>query len=120
MIAALLLVLQSQAQLPAPKARLTPPPDQVTPPRQLNMPPIARYYPPEAMRKGEQGVTVLKCLLDATGRLVDCGVQTSSGSAVLDAAAFRIAQDTRYTPQRVGGKPIAVTAQLPVRWVIAD
>lgn len=120
MIAAMLLVLQSQAQVPALQVHIPTPPDQVILPRQLHMPPVARYYPPEAMRKDEQGVTVLKCVLDTTGRLVNCTVRTSSGSAALDAAAFRVARDARYTPQLVGGKPVAVTVHLPVRWVLAD
>lgn len=127
MIIALLLALQSereapalQPQLPAPKAQSPVPPDEVTPPRQIYMPPIASYYPPEAMEKGEQGLTQLKCMLDVTGRLVDCAVHASSGSATLDAAAFRIAQDARYEPQKRGGQPVAVTAILPVRWVLAD
>jgi protein TonB len=120
MIAALLLGLQSQAQLPALQAPAPVPSDHVTPPRQIYMPPVASYYPPEAMEKGEQGVTQLKCLLDITGRLVDCGVRTSSGSAALDAAAFRIAQDARYEPQKRGGQPVAILAIFPVRWVLAE
>lgn len=95
-------------------------PDRITPPRQIYMPPVASYYPPEAMEKGEQGVTQLKCMLDVTGRLVDCGIRASSGSAALDAAAFRIAEDARYEPQKRGGQPVAVPAILPVRWVLAE
>jgi protein TonB len=111
MIVALLLALQVSAPAPA---------GQITPPRQIYMPPIASYYPPEAMARDEQGTTRLKCVLDATGRLVDCALHSSSGSATLDTAAFRIAQDARYEPQRVDGTPVAIPAILPVRWVLAD
>ena len=118
MIAALFLVLQ--AQLSVPEAPMPVSPDQVTPPRQVYLPPIAQYYPPEAMAKGEQGLTILRCVLDATGRLIECTLHASSGSAALDTAAFRIAQDARYTPQHIGGKPVAVAVNLPVRWILAE
>lgn len=119
MIAALLLVLQGQA-LSAPEAPMPVPPDQVTPPRQIYLPSIAQYYPPEAMARGEQGVTILRCVLDVTGRLIDCSLHASSGSEALDTAAFRIAQGAQYTPQQVGGKPVAAKVNLPVRWILAD
>lgn len=125
MIAALLLAFQAQLSVPQPQppmpaAQPAVPPDQVTPPRQVYVPSIAQYYPPEAMAKGEQGVTILRCVLDATGRLIDCTLHASSGSTALDTAAFRIAEGARYAPQTVGGKPVDVKVNLPVRWILAE
>ena len=93
---------------------------EVTPPRQIYMPPVERYYPAGAKSRDEQGLTRLSCTLETIGRLTNCTLQSSSGSQELDQAAFRIAADALYEPQRVDGRPVAIKAILPVRWVLAD
>lgn len=109
-----LLVQSVPADAPSPQ------PGVVTPPRQIYMPPVDRFYPAGARSREEQGLTLLRCTLEAIGRLSNCAVHRSSGSAELDQAAFRIAQEALYEPQRIDGKPVAITAILPVRWVLAD
>ena len=93
---------------------------EVTPPRQIYMPPVEPFYPASAKARDEQGLTQLRCTLAVTGRLTDCVVHSSSGSLDLDQAAFRIAEEARYEPKRVDGRPVAIPAILPVRWVLAE
>jgi protein TonB len=63
-------------------------------------------YPPMSRRLGEQGVVVLRVLIDANGRAVDLQVQRSSGSARLDQAALEAIREWRFIPARRGGKPV--------------
>ena len=63
-------------------------------------------YPPMSRRLGEQGVVVLRILIDANGRAVDVQVQRSSGSARLDQAALEAIREWRFIPARRGGKPV--------------
>jgi protein TonB len=92
----------------------------ITPPRLIHVPPTANHYPERARRRGEQGLTELRCTLGVTGRLTDCAVRSSSGSAELDQASFRIAEEAICEPKRIDGQPVATPAVLPVRWVLAD
>lgn len=63
-------------------------------------------YPPMSRRLGEQGVVVLRVLIDTNGRAVDVEVQRSSGSARLDQAALQAIREWRFIPARRGGKPV--------------
>lgn len=79
-------------------------------------------YPAEALRQNAQGTTGFSLTIGPNGRVSNCQVTSSSGSAVLDAAACRILMSrARYTPARdSNGNPIAghdfgrVTWRLPV------
>ncbi len=79
-------------------------------------------YPPSALRAGEQGRVVASLTIGTDGRVSDCEVTTSSGSAALDQATCRIAKSrVRYTPAKdENGQPIASKASLPVKWVIPE
>ncbi|MFT3977584.1 MAG: energy transducer TonB [Sphingomonas bacterium] len=79
-------------------------------------------YPPSALRAGEQGRVVASLTIGTDGRVSDCEVTTSSGSAALDQATCRIAKSrVRYTPAKdENGQPIASRASLPVKWVIPE
>lgn len=82
----------------------------------------AEDYPAEALGRGEQGRTVALLTVDASGAPTGCAIETSSGSAALDAATCRIACGrVRYRPARDSeGRPIASSTTLPVRWVLPD
>src|SRR4051812_11480989 len=41
-------------------------------------------YPPEAIRKGEQGTVGFRLVVDRRGEVASCEITASSGSAVLD------------------------------------
>jgi TonB family protein len=58
-------------------------------------------YPRDARRLREQGTVGFSVLVGADGRVTDCVVTSSSGSASLDAATCRIVRErARYRPAR--------------------
>lgn len=77
-------------------------------------------YPAAAIRNEEQGSVAFALDIGADGRVTDCRVRQSSGSAALDAATCRIMRSrARYTPARdADGKAIAGHDQGVVRWVL--
>jgi len=50
-------------------------------------------YPPAALMAHAEGVVALKLSIDANGAVVECVVETGSGSAILDDAACRILKE---------------------------
>lgn len=121
---------QSQPPAPFPAPRPAPPPASLAPaedapqqverPRLISMPDPSRYYPATARAAALEGVTQLRCILTPAGVLTECAIHRSAGSADLDAAAFRIAAEARYTPMRVAGQAVKASVILPVRWVLAE
>lgn len=79
-------------------------------------------YPPDALRRSEQGRVVARLALDTTGKVTRCDVATTSGSTSLDAATCRIALTrVHYRPALDrDGRPIASGVSLPVRWVLPE
>jgi TonB family protein len=58
-------------------------------------------YPDSAIRAREQGTTTVRLSIDPTGRVSDCMVTSSSGSAALDSTTCRLARmRMRYTPSK--------------------
>jgi protein TonB len=56
-------------------------------------------YPPSSLRAGEEGTTQVKYTVNATGRVENCVVTSSSGSSALDrATCASITRRGRYTP----------------------
>jgi TonB family protein len=85
-----------------------------TPPRPLaNLPPV---YPEQAVAARWQGVTLLRVHVVADGAAADVEVLSSSGHAVLDAAAVRAVRTWRFEPARHNGRPVAAAVRLPVRF----
>lgn len=77
-------------------------------------------YPADAIRAGEQGRTVAKLGIDASGTPISCAIMKSSGSRSLDAATCTIAlRRVQFDPPRdANGRAIASDFVLPVRWVL--
>ena len=82
------------------------------PPQLLSNPPPT--YPPEAQQRGWQGTVVLRLHITASGAVARATIDSSSGHAVLDAAAHRAVQAWRFAPARRAGAPVAMTVRLPV------
>lgn len=95
-------------------------PEQVERPYPVLMPDPSGFYPAAAREAGRQGVTRLRCILTQEGMLTECAVHQSAGAADLDAAAFQVAAQARYSPMRVSGQAVKASVILPVRWVLAD
>ena len=79
-------------------------------------------YPPSAARNNEEGQVVFILDISAEGRVTNCTVTLSSGSAALDSATCRIMRSrARYTPARnLRGEAIAGRDQGAVRWQLSD
>jgi len=107
----------------------------VTPPAPINAaPPAIRAkanlasffrdddYPPQALRNGEQGTVRFRLAIAADGRITDCRVTGSSGSAALDRQTCSILRRrARYQPARdSAGHPVADRDNGEIRWVLAD
>lgn len=77
-------------------------------------------YPPRALRNGEEGSVGISLRIGADGRVSDCAVTASSGSATLDEATCRLYQRrARFTPARdEAGNPMASTFTDRIRWTI--
>jgi periplasmic protein TonB len=75
-------------------------------------------YPAASLRNNEQGLVTFILDVDPAGRVANCIVTRSSGSAALDSATCRIMRSrARYTPARnPRGQAVADRDQGAVRW----
>lgn len=107
---------------PAPVPAPPPPPPRVVPPQRaranLNSYFSADDYPAAALRGNDQGTTSFRLTIGPNGRVTDCAVTGSSGSAALDQATCRILRSrARYTPARdSSGNPSSGTDSGRVTW----
>lgn len=78
--------------------------------------PLARpIYPPQSIRRDEQGVVTLLIYVLPDGRIGDVRVKRSSGYPRLDEAAITAARrDWRFRPATHGGAPVAAWGQYAV------
>jgi protein TonB len=78
-------------------------------------------YPRRAYEAGVTGTVFVRFTVRADGRVSDCEIRRSSGSAELDRTTCRlIERRLRYRPARdSSGRPVAVTAQGQQAWEIA-
>jgi len=77
-------------------------------------------YPRDAAQRGEQGVTGFSLDVDTAGRVSDCRVTASSGSASLDEATCRIFRErAQFEPARdEQGRPVPDHIASRMRWVL--
>ena len=82
----------------------------------------ANDYPVAALRNGEQGTTMVRVLVDETGRIKNCKIRKSSSSAMLDKTTCAIIEERgRYEPARDrDGKPMVFPQIIRIRWVLPD
>lgn len=80
----------------------------------------APEYPAEARRRGQEGVVLLRLVVDATGDVTGVSVAESSGWPLLDMAAVRAARTWRFTPAMNAGAARASEATLPVRFRLVE
>ena len=78
-----------------------------------NRPPT---YPQGAIIRRFEGTVVLRLEITPEGRVGGLEVVSSSGHAILDAAAARAIRAWRFAPATRAGRAVAVTVRLPVRF----
>jgi protein TonB len=125
------VLLAAPEAAPAPAPAVVPPPPPVVAPLAPIAPPApvktvqprfdADYldnpkpaYPPLSRRMGEEGRVVLRVQVGADGLPTDVAVQTTSGSARLDQAAFDAVRRWRFVPARRGDEAVAAGVLVPI------
>lgn len=73
-------------------------------------------YPPLSRSKGEQGTTLLKVCVAATGAVDSVEVAKTSGYVRLDRSANDTVARWRFHPARRGGQAVPMCYQLPIRF----
>lgn len=80
----------------------------------------APRYPLLARQRGEEGTVVLKAEVLPSGRCGRLEVQSSSGSALLDASATHAVRQWQFQPARRGGAPVALWVEIPITFQLID
>ncbi len=73
-------------------------------------------YPEKARQLGIQGTTIVQMLIDVTGRIMDVIIIKSSGSELLDKAAFDAAMKATFTPAEFYGRKVRVWVSCPIKF----
>ena len=84
------------------------------PPTKLRQ--VAPAYPELARQARVQGVVVLDCVIDPSGRVAD--VKVLRGHSLLAPAAVDAVRQWLYTPTRLNGAPVAVLLTVTVRFTL--
>lgn len=114
--------IQDVTDKPPPPAPPPPPRVAATSAKMRSAPDPDRFYPPGAKRREEQGSPVVQACVGPNGRLLrDPVVTETSGYPELDAAAVKVAQNSRYTPATEGGKAVDESCvKFKVKFVIKN
>jgi protein TonB len=78
---------------------------------------VAPVYPDLAKRARVEGVVVIECTIDPSGRIA--GARVLSGQPLLDAAALDAVQQWVYRPTLLNGSPVSVLMTVRVRFILA-
>jgi TonB family protein len=81
-------------------------------PSLLSRPPV--LYPPEARALGVTGTVVVEADVDSAGRVSGVPRVVESPNPILDSAAVRIVQASRYRPARRGGRSVTIRIRQPI------
>lgn len=73
-------------------------------------------YPAESRAAGEEGVVILRVLVEASGRPGSVGLSRSSGHPRLDRAAQEAVRRWRFKPATRNGVAFSTTVDVPVRF----
>ncbi|HET6898812.1 MAG TPA: TonB family protein [Vicinamibacteria bacterium] len=77
---------------------------------------VAPVYPTLAQVARAQGLVVVECTIDPSGRVVD--VRVITGHPLLQRAALDAIRQWRYTPTRLNGVPVAVLMTVTVNFTL--
>ncbi|MEE9567964.1 MAG: energy transducer TonB [Candidatus Binatia bacterium] len=75
---------------------------------------ISPKYPKRARRKGWEGTTLLRVLVDRRGKSKVIQVSQSSGFASLDGAAVKAVEQWRFYPAQNGNGPVESWVRVPI------
>ena len=66
----------------------------------------------------QEGVVLLRALIDEQGAARQITLQASSGYPLLDKAALQAVEEWQFMPETVNGRAVAVWVEVPVRFKI--
>jgi periplasmic protein TonB len=75
-------------------------------------------YPPQSRRLGEQGVVVLRVVIDERGRACDIEIESSSGHERLDRAAREAVATAAFQPYFEDGAPRRALVLIPIEFYL--
>ena len=76
-----------------------------------------KYYPPSARTQGRQGTVMVRIVLDRQGNVVECKIENSSGSMILDDATVQmVRQASPFSPFPADFGPDRLDLVVPVRF----
>jgi protein TonB len=73
-------------------------------------------YPRQSRLRREEGTVVLDVAVNAVGHVESVLIVSSSGYALLDAAAAIAIREAEFTPALLGGRPVGGTVRVPYRF----
>jgi len=73
-------------------------------------------YPPESRRSGEEGLVVVRVLINETGIVARVDIERSSGHSRLDDAACQAVKRARFRPYVENGVPRMALATIPIEF----
>lgn len=77
-------------------------------------------YPPQALRRREEGTVTLRVYVDANGDPETVELQRSSGSRNLDQAAIRAVRTWKFRPGMQDGRPVGGWVVVPIQFRLTD
>ncbi len=77
-------------------------------------------YPPAARKRRQEGLVVLRVLVDVVGRPAAVEVQDSSGFPLLDSAARDAVRQTQFRPHLENGVARPVLVLIPIEFGLRD
>lgn len=73
-------------------------------------------YPPLARKRGQEGVVLVRCLIDVNGNAVEAAIKTGSGFRLLDEGALKAVKSWKFQPASKNGQPVAEFIVVPVEF----
>ncbi|MBI2364220.1 MAG: energy transducer TonB [Deltaproteobacteria bacterium] len=77
-------------------------------------------YPESARRDGKEGRVLLRVLVNEEGRSASVEVNRSSGIEALDQAAVEAIKRWRFSPARLGDRPVESWVRIPIDFRLTD
>ncbi len=77
-------------------------------------------YPLVARRRGMEGRVLLVVSVSGAGGVMEVTVKESSGYEILDKAALKTVRKWRFTPATRGGRSVAASLVVPIRFNLRD
>jgi protein TonB len=79
-------------------------------------PPAPPNYPKRAVAMSQEGVAIVRALIDAEGNAREIRLWRSSGFTLLDEAALQAVRGWAFEPARSAGRAVTAWVEIPVNF----